>query len=527
MKAILDYLNRRTSVNAAAIVIATAFLASRLLGLLRDRLLAAHFGVGATLDAYTAAFRLPELLFTLLVSGAFAVAFIPIAAEHIEKGRMKQLRELASTLFNLLVIATLVLAGLAWIFASPLVTLVTPGFDAQSHQLTVELTRIMLITPTLFAISSVLGGIAQSFGRFVVFATASVFYNLGIIFGILWLVPSSGIEGVAYGVVIGAAAQALIQLLGLAGLGFHWQPRLNLRRRDVRQVVKLMIPRSIDQGIDQIHYLIETILGSRLATGSLTSLYYANNLKNVPLALIGNSIATAAFPRLAARSAQGAIGKLIDEFVQYTTLILFLTLPAAAIAILLRGYLVRLIYGFGDPTTAATLGWFAGTIVFEALFFLVCRMFYALKDTRTPLFVSLSSILVGVALSYGLSEVYGVVGLAAAQSILGAFELTILFLLLRRRLHGVGGKRIISSGSRMVLATLAMSAAIYYTVSQVAPLQANDVGFAVVAPKVLIITGVAFVTYFVAAYLLRLREARQLWTRVWAQMSRPISLPRA
>lgn len=510
--------------NAAAIVISFAFLLSRLLGLLRDRLLVAHFGVGPTVDAYTAAFRLPELLFTLLVSGAFAVAFIPVATGLIEKDKLKQVRELASILLNWLVLATLGIAAALWIFASPLVTLVVPGFDQARHDLTVELTRIMLITPALFAVSSVLGGVAQSFGRFVFFALASVFYNLGIIAGVLWLTPSMGITGVAYGVVAGAALQAAVQLCGLVGLGFRYYPKLSFKRKDVREVFSLMIPRTIDQGIDQVHYTVEMIIGSRLSSGSLTALYYANNLKNVPLALLGSSIATAAFPRLAARAAKGAKKELIDGFVDYARLILFLVLPAAALAFLLRGYLVRLIYGFGDPTTADTLGWFAGSIVAEAFFFLVVRMFYALKDTKTPLIVSGSIIAIGAGLSFGLSGIYGVKGLAMAQSLLAIIEVTILLVILRRKLNGIGLRRIVRAASLMLVATSVMGVSVYYTITYLVPLRGDDVGFMTVGPKVLIIAAVAAVGYLLPAYLMSLNEAKRLLERIWAQVTRPLRL---
>ncbi|HUC21036.1 MAG TPA: lipid II flippase MurJ, partial [Candidatus Polarisedimenticolaceae bacterium] len=210
MNALFSRLNRRSTVNKAALIIGLSYLASRLLGLLRDRLLVAHFGVGPETDAYTAAFRLPELLFTLLVSGAFAVAFIPVFAEHLSRDDRKAAWEMSSVLLNFLLIFTAIAGVIAFIFADPLTRLLAPGFNEYQHTLTVNLTRIMLITPMLFAVSSLLGSIAQAFGRFVIFALASVFYNLGIIFGIVFLSPTDSIYGVAWGVVIGAFLQAVL-----------------------------------------------------------------------------------------------------------------------------------------------------------------------------------------------------------------------------------------------------------------------------------------------------------------------------
>ena len=525
MNTLIARLNRRaSSVSAAAVIISLSYLASRLLGLLRDRLLVAHFGIGPQTDAYTAAFRLPELLFTLLVSGAFAVAFIPIFTKRIEKDQPEKAWELSSTLLNLLMITTLILGLLSFLFADPLTTMLAPGFDPLRHQLTVELTRIMLITPFLFAISSLWGSVAQAYNRFVIFAMASTFYNIGIIAGILILGPSQGIFGVAYGVVLGAALQALLQTAGLIGLGFRYSASMNLKNPDVWKVIKLMVPRSIDQGIDQLSYIIETIIGSRLATGSLTSLYYANNLKNVPVALIGNSIATAAFPQMAARAAKGAIDKLVADFVINIRLILFFVVPAVILTVLMRGYIVRLLYGFGDATTANTLGWFAGVILLQGIFFLVSRMFYALQDTKTPLYVSLTALILNVGLSLGLSHYYGVIGLAMAQSLLALFETTILLVLLKRRLGHIGAMTIWRGLARMSIAGGVMAAVVYTMVSRVLPLYRADTGFAIVGPKFFLIVTLAAIAYLLPCYYLNLNEARSLYRRLKVQIERPLNL---
>lgn len=525
MKPLLTRLNRRTtSVSAAAIIISLSYLASRLLGLLRDRLLVSHFGIGPEADAYTAAFRLPELLFTLLISGAFAVAFIPVFTEHIQKGEERQAWELSSALLNILSIFTLAAGVFAFIFADPITRLIAPGFDPYRHSLTVELTRIMLVTPFLFAVSSLLGSVAQSFNRFVIFSLASVFYNVGIILGIVFLAPSHSIYGVAWGVVIGAALQAALQIGGLWRLGFRYSLSINVRRRDVRRVITLMIPRSIDQGIDQLNYIIETVIGSRLAPGSLAALYYANNLKNVPMVLIGNSIATAAFPRMAARAAKGALDGLIRDFVANTRLILFLVIPSAIVTVILRGYIVRLLYGFGDVTTANTLGWFAGSIVFQALFFLIARVYYAMQDTRTPLYVSMSAIILNVALSFGLSSAYGVVGLAMAQSIVAAVETVALVLMLQQRLGTIGLASIWRGLSRMLIAGSIMAGVTYIVVSRVEPLYANDVGFTAVGPKFFNIVFIALASYLIPCYLLNLDEANKFVGKLKVQILKPLNL---
>lgn len=522
---LIDRLNRRSGVGMATLLISVSYLASRLLGLFRDRLLAAHFGVGAQLDAYTAAFRLPELLFTLLVSGAFAVAFIPVLSEHLVKDDREAAWDLTSSLLTLLVVGTVAVAAVLWVFAGPITYLIAPGFsDPTRHHLTVEMTRIMLATPVLFAISSVLGSVQQAFHRFVVFALASLFYNLGIIFGIIFLAPHLGIYGVAWGVVAGAGLQALLQVGGMVGLGYRYRVRFKARAKNVRRVLALMVPRSIDQGIDQINYLVETIIGSGLAKGSLASYYFANNLKNVPMALIASAVTTATFPRLAARAAEGERRELFADFVRIFRLILFLTLPTAIAAIFLRGYIVRLLFGFGSSTTAATLGWFAGAIIFQSLFMLVARVYYAMQDTKTPLLTSIAAIVVNTAAAFGLSRLYGVIGLAQAASLSAAFETLLLLVILRRRHGALSEDGVMRALWPMLAATGVMAAAVYSAVHWWLPLYANEHGIAVVGPRFVALVAVGTAAYLIPSFLLRIREAHELWGRLRDLMARSFTL---
>ncbi|HUD11638.1 MAG TPA: murein biosynthesis integral membrane protein MurJ [Candidatus Saccharimonadia bacterium] len=523
-KRLLGRANQHQTVSHAALLISTAYLGSRLLGLLRDRLLVAHFGIGPQLSAYNAAFRLPDLLYTLLVSGAFAVAFIPVLTKHLQKDQQEEAWRVTSSLLTILVLGTIVGAVLIFIFAGPLTTLLTPGFDAQTHALTVHITQIMAVTPVLFAVSSVLGSIQQAFNRFVIFSLAGVMYNLGIIFGIIFFAPHLGIYGVAWGVVLGVILQAILQWLGLYGIGFKYRPSISVRATGVRETLRLMVPRSIDQGIDQINYSVETIIGSTISQSAIAQFSLANNLKNVPLVLIGSSISTAVFPRLAARAAAGARQQLIEGYVKTARLILFLSIPSAIFAVLARGYIVRLLYGFGDAATANTLGWFAGTIVFSGLFMLVSRVFFAMQDTKTPLYTSLGSIPLNILLSFVLAHKYGVVGLAMAASIVAALETTLLSIILRLREGNFGEGQIVRGGTYMAIAGLVMTVAVHLLIKQVFPLYAGERGFLVLIPKFLIIVLIATVTYLVPCYLMRLVEAKYFVGRLREMMMKSFNL---
>ncbi len=516
--------NQDRTVGITALIISAGYLLSRLLGLLRDRLLVTHYGIGPIADSYSAAFRLPEMLFTLLVTGAFAVAFIPVLKQYLRTEDHEHAWELTSTLLNLMILATLAGGIVIAIFASPLTTLISPGFDPARHELTVNLTRIMLISPVMFAISSVLGSVQQAFNRFVVFSLAGVFYNLGIIIGIIWLSPHLGIYGVAWGVVIGVVLQALLQWVGLFGLGFKYRLRFNLKLAGVRQTIMLMLPRSIDQGIDQINFAVGTLIGSTLHEGSIAAFTYANNLKNVPLVLIASSITTAVFPRLADKAAAGAQSELIETYVQTARLILFLAIPAALFTMINRGYLVRLLYGSGNVDTANALGWFAGTIVFTSLFLLVSRVYYAMQDTRTPLYLSLASVPIDIILSFWLSRTYGVSGLALSASIVAALETVSLMTILHLR-HGNFGERAIWRGTwRMLVAAAIMTVCVYLSVSRLLPLYAADRGFITLAPKFIVLVAIATATYLVPCYILKLNEAKRFFTRLKEIMVRSLNL---
>lgn len=508
MKRIIGKLNKQRTLGAAAFLISVSYLLSRLLGLVRDRLLASNFGIGAQTDAYTAAFRIPDLLFTLLVSGAFAVAFIPVFVGYLEKDKEKEAWQVANILLNGIILVTTIFGIFAWIFAVPLVSLIAPGFNDAQLQLTANLTRIMLATPLLFGLANIFGAIQQSYNRFLVFALASVFYNLGIIVGILFLSKlfTPAIYGVAWGVVAGTALQALIQFGGVLALGFRYSFNVRFTHPAVRKIVGLMIPRSLDLGIDQFNVIIETAIGSHLAAGSLTSYYYANNLRNVPLGLFGGAIATAAFPRLIRAAKSNDKSRLPSAVVRNVGLVVFLTVPAAAIAIIMRGYIVRLLFGFGDQVTADALGWLALSIVAQSIFFLIARVFYSLEDTKTPLFASIASIFLNVGLSIVLSKMFGVSGLAMALSITTTTELIALMLLLRRKIGPYGLKSITIQVAKVALASFIMALAMYGLVSRVLPLLRGDAGFMVVGTKFAVISAGGLIVYLLSARLLKVGE---------------------
>lgn len=510
MKNFLTKINKTRTLGVAAFLISLSFFTSRVLGLVRDRLLASNFGVGAATDTYAAAFRIPDLLFAILVTGAFTVAFIPVFVSYLEKDKVDKAWEVAGTMLNLITLISIVFGVVAFIFASPLVTLIAPGFDAARHETTVNMTRIMIITPLLFGVSSLFGAIQQSFNRFVLFALAGVFYNAGIIFGIVFLGQffAQPIYGVAWGVVLGTGLQAIMQFMGALGVGFRYSSGLKFWSPDAKRIILLIIPRSLDLAIEQFNMIVITAVGSRLVAGSLTSYYFASNLSNVPIGLFGAAIATAVFPTLIRAAKSSDKAKLPAKIVQYSRMVLFLIIPASLITIVMRGYIVRLLFGFGDQVTADALGWLAGMIVAQSIFFLVARVFYALEDTKTPLFTSIATMVINLILSIVLSRYFGVSGMAMAISISTIFELGILFIMLRFKIGRYGLKSIIIAALKAVVASIFMAITMYALVSRFLPLYAADQGFLQLAPKFAAICAAGLVVYMIAAYFLRIGEEK-------------------
>lgn len=521
---VLKYANRSLTITTAAVILSGGYLLSGIFGLLRDRLLAAKFGISGTLDAYFAAFSLPDLLFFILVSGALVVTLLPVLNERLKHHNKKSAWEVASSVINVLAILTLVASILIFIFASPIISLIAPKFDVVRHETAVDIMRILALNPFFFSLSSVFGTIQQAFGRFFFFALAPVIYNLGIIFGIVYLSDSHGIYGVAYGVVIGAIAQMAVQIFGLQGLGFTYKPHIFWRNQGFRKVIRLIVPRSIDEGIEHLIALIERAIASGLSVGAIAAYQFAFSLKNYPITLIGTAIATAAFPSISERALGTRTDLLKKEIIEVARAILWFAIPAAAAIVILRGYIVRLLLGFGDPTVANILGWFALAIVFQSLLRLITRIFYARQDTKTPLYASIIAIAVLIPLALTFANIFGVVGLAMAQSIVAVVEVACLFFVLMRRLGWFFDKTFLEHLIKTLISALIMASATYLMVRFVFPLIAGETGFFVLAPKFSAIVLASLAIYLLTGGALRLPEAMNINKRIKRLMFKRVPL---
>ena len=520
--------NRRLPLQVAAVLLAGSSLLASLLGLLRDRLLnGMYYTTYPTgIDAYTVAFTIPDFMFFVLVSGALSVTFIPVFNQRLASGNKKSAWELSTSLVNLLALVTLGASILIMIFAPFLVDYVVgPGLDEASRSLAISMMRVIAVNPFLFAVATVIASMQQAVGRFAFFALAPVLYNIGIIIGTLfftngitifgWHVFDGGIMGVALGVVLGSILQLLVSSIGLLGMGFDYQFKIFWRNKGFRQVLRLLPPRSLDQSIDYVNGLVETNLASRMVAGSIRAYQQATSLSYVPINLIGVAISTAAFPKMTERLGQGRPDLFKKELQAVLRVIVWLALPVTVIAYFARGYLVSFIKNGGDPTMAGILSILAVSILFRSIYYIAARSFYAQQDTKTPLYISIFTISLNIALAVWFTVVLGlgVYGLALAATIVSCVELSILFFIMSRRIKGLFDATFVHAIGRMASAAGFTTIVTYFAVITF-PLSANDQSFLSTLPKFIIICLFSAFAYLLFSYMLRIEEVRPILARL-------------
>jgi len=447
-----------TTVSGGAIIIAFFSIISKILGLLRDRLLASQFGAGADLDVYFAAFKIPDFIFNILILGALSAAFIPIFQKSYHKDPQRGL-EISQAMLTILLVIVGSLAIMAAIFMNPLIRMLVPGFSLDQIQQTVYLTRILLIAIIFFTASNVLSGVLNAWNRFLTFSISSVLYNLGIIIGIVVFFPVFGISGLGAGVVLGSAAHFLIQLLEARRLGWSYKILFKLMP-EVRRIFTLMIPRMIGSGATQFNLVFITALASSLPQGSLSIFNLASNLQSFPSSIFGVSLAVASFPHITKFAAENNHEAFQKIFSLQFRRILYFIIPISVLILILRAQLVRVILGSGSfdwedtILTANALGVFALSIFAQGLIPLVSQAFYAHEDTKTPMVVGLISTVFNSILAILLLR-YEVIGLTVAFSIASITTLVSLAIILHIRIKAIPERELFSSLIRIGLAACA------------------------------------------------------------------------
>ena len=528
-------INQRLNVKLAATILAGSTLLSSLLGFFRDRLLNSAYmpsengalaGYPVGLDAYTAAFMVPDFMFAVLVSGALSVTFIPVFNERWVKGNKQSAWQISSSMINFMALITMAASVLIIIFADPLMKyLIAPGLSESGHALAVSMMQVIAVNPFIFAVAAVIASIQQAVGRFMFCALAPMLYNIGIIIGTVWFtggvnlfgwqIFDGGIMGVALGVVLGSFLQLIVSAVGLAGLGFDYNFKIYWRNKGFRKVLSLLPARSVDQGMDYVVSLVEVNLASRLADGTVRAYQQALTLHMMPINLIGVAISNAAFPQLTEHLGEGRNDLFQKDLRSLLRIIFWMALPVSVVIFFTRGYVVHFIRNGGNQLIAGILGCLVVAILFRTIYHMAARAFYARQDTKTPLYISIFSITLNIILAIVLSMVLkmGAYGLAWAQSTVAVLEVVVLLAVMNRQMPKLFDMTFVRAIFKMILAGIVTGVVCYIGVL-VLPFRYHDDSFFSAFPKFVIISLVSFGTYAAASKWLKLPEIDPILARL-------------
>ena len=528
-------INQRLNVKLAATILAGSTLLSSLLGFFRDRLLNSAYmpsengalaGYPVGLDAYTAAFMVPDFMFAVLVSGALSVTFIPVFNERWVKGNKQSAWQISSSMINFMALITMAASVLIIIFADPLMKyLIAPGLSESGHALAVSMMQVIAVNPFIFAVAAVIASIQQAVGRFMFCALAPMLYNVGIIIGTVWFtggvnlfgwqIFDGGIMGVALGVVLGSFLQLIVSAVGLAGLGFDYNFKIYWRNKGFRKVLSLLPARSVDQGMDYVVSLVEVNLASRLADGTVRAYQQALTLHMMPINLIGVAISNAAFPQLTGHLGEGRNDLFQKDLRSLLRIIFWMALPVSVVIFFTRGYVVHFIRNTGDPLIAGILGCLVVAILFRTIYHMAARAFYARQDTKTPLYISIFSITLNIILAIVLSMVLkmGAYGLAWAQSTVAVLEVVVLLAVMNRQMPKLFDMTFVRAIFKMIIAGT-ITGVVCYIAVLIMPFRYHDDSFFSAFPKFVIISMVSFGAYAVASKWLKLPEIDPILARL-------------
>ena len=440
------------SIVSAATIVAALSLLSRLIGFVRDRILAGVFGAGDTLDAYYAAFLIPDLLFNLLVIGALSASFIPLfTSYYCDKEKRQKAWELTSNVTNILAVVFIAISLIGIIFALPIAKLIAPGFGLFKQEMVADFMRIMFLSNFILAISVVFGAVLQGVKKFLLYSLAPILYNIGIIFGIFAFVPALGELGLAVGVVFGAILHMILQFVGVRASGYRHKWIFNPKSKDVIEIAKLMLPRTLGVAVNQVNVIAMTMIATTLAVGSVTIFQFAYNIQFLPIGVLAISYAIAAFPTLSELASKDEIGAFKLTLTKTARQILFFLVPASILFLLVRAQIVRVVVGAGEfgwaetIATADTLAFFTLSFFAQGLVYLFARAFFSLKDTISPFIAALIAGILNVIAGLYFTGQFGVIGLGIGFSLSAVVQIALLWVLLRQKIGSLYESKMVSS----------------------------------------------------------------------------------
>jgi putative peptidoglycan lipid II flippase len=506
----------------AGMIVSGAFLVSRVLGWVRLVVIANALPPGTTtdLDAFFAAFRIPDLMFQVVAAGALSSALIPVVSSVIAIDGEGRAWRVVSTVTNLMLVTLAVLGLIVFVGADVIVPLFTSGFDDATMARTIELTRIMVLSPIFLSLGSVATSVLNTRGRFAAAAVAPSVYNVAIIASAFALAPTMGAVGLAIGVVLGSLGHLLVQLSPLRAIGFRYQPVIDLADAAARQALRLMAPRAIGLSATQITFLAMTALATGIGVGAVTAFTIAFTLVQIPLGVIGVPLAVVLFPSLSREVASGNHPEFVALLTRALRFLTVVMMPIAVLVAILSVEGVAFLFGRFDQAaielTAATLRAFLVGLVAHALIAVLARAFYARQDTRTPVVVAIMAVVINVTVAIALVDPFGLPGMALAIALAAWVEAAVLTILLRLREGRLGLAAVAWLGVRTALATAVAGVAGLLVHGAVGPILAPDPsagGYANVLGLIAVIAIVSavFGAVFVGAALaLRIEELRSI-----------------
>ena len=508
-------------------------MSSRILGLVRDQVMAFLFGAGDQMDAYNIAFRIPNLVRDLFAEGAMSAAFVPTFTRTLTNEGPDRAWRLGSLVVNALIAVTAVLVIIGIVFAGPITTLFASSYAAVPGklELTATLTRVMFPFLMLVAVAAALMGMLNSLHRFFIPAISPAMFNVGSILCTIGLAPVMPMLGwpiimaPAIGVLVGGFLQTAVQWPSLRREGFRYQPVLSFADPGLRRLLTLMGPGLIGLAAVQINLVVNSILATGEGTGAVSALSYAFRLMYMPIGLFGVSIATAVIPTLSRHAARNETGDMRGAISTGLRLMLTLNVPATVGLVVLATPIVALIFEHGRFTpantaaTAAALAFYAPGLLGYSAVKIAAPSFYALHDSRTPVMVSVTTVIVNVVLNLALVRVMSFQGLALGTAISAMFNAALLLWVLRKRLGGLDGRRVASSLARITMASLIMGLAAWGTDHAIAAWLPSH-AIPVLLLRVGAAIGVALVVLDVAARALGVQEFIEARAMVLGRLAR-------
>jgi putative peptidoglycan lipid II flippase len=498
----------------AGLVVTAAFFLSRVLGWVRLVVITNLFGAHADLDAYFAAFRVPDAIFQLVAAGALSSALIPVLAGLFTRGEDERAWRVVSTVLNFMLLVLVALAVVVAIWAPVIVPLVTPGFDMVNTELTVRLTRIMLLSPILLALGSVASSVLNARGRFGAAAIAPSLYNLAIIAAALLLAPLMGVEALAVGTVLGSLLHLAIQLPPIVRERFHLSFRIDLSDAAARQALLLMLPRAFGLGASQITFVVNTSLATGVGVGAVTAYNVAFTILQIPLGLIGVPLGVVLLPSMARAVAAGNVREFGQLIVRSMRLLLYAMVWFTIVGMVVRRQVVAVLFGGGFDhrgidLTADTLLFLLLGLAAHSMIVVLARAFYSGQDTRTPVIAAILSVVVNVVVSVTTVGALGLSGLALGIAAGAWFEALLLAVLLWQRTPGAGLEKLVAPFFTFVVGAAVSAGAALAVVRLIELVVGLEPGRLATLVEVVAASGVAALVYVAYSWFLRLPELHQ------------------